>query len=344
MSIQTSPPSRSLYQTFVEDWLNFQLCGCILLIALTGIYGFFYASTYELQIVIYAVMFAVMGIGWSIAGGFAGQLLMGYISFFGVGAYLNALFLTKYGISPWLNFPMAGVVGAFLAVMAAHICVRFGLNEDYFGLFTVALTQILKVIFLNWTYAGRAVGVRISRLEDDFGMMSFLDIELYLALVLVLLFAVVVFSHRLQRGRYNLKFAAVREGPMAAAALGIHVSSVRRQAVGMSGFVAGVMGAFYSQFTGYIDPEKVFNLTLNFDFLLPPVVGGRMSLIGPVLGAGLLRPVKDILRAMLGGSADALYLIIYGVILTVSILLMPYGIAGILKKLHQRYLVRKEEA
>jgi branched-chain amino acid transport system permease protein len=227
------------------------------------------------------------------------------------------------------------------AALAASVSVRFGLNEDYFGLFTVALSQILKILFVNWTFAGKAMGIGISTREWNLLQMSFPEKTPYLFVALGLLAAVLVLSYLIQRNRLGLYFAAVRESPMAAEALGVNVTRYRIMAIGISGAVAGCAGSFYSQLTSYIDPDKVFGLTLNFDFLLGPVLGGSLSLAGPVLGALILRPVKDILRGWLGGGADALYLVLLGAVLIIGILLMPRGITGYLQKLHARFLAAR---
>jgi branched-chain amino acid transport system permease protein len=88
-----------------------------------------------------------------------------------------------------------------------------------------------------------------------------------------------------------------------------------------------MVGAFYCQYATFIDPNQVFSLAKNFEMLLGPVLGGRTTLLGPILGTSLIKPVQDLLRGFLGGEADALYLIIYGGVLIVGILFMPRGIA-----------------
>ena len=88
------------YNQIIGDWLNFQLLISGGLILFGVAYGLAIATPYDVQIVTLTVVFAIIGVGWSIAAGLAGQLLIGYISFFGLGAYVNAILLTKFGISP----------------------------------------------------------------------------------------------------------------------------------------------------------------------------------------------------------------------------------------------------
>lgn len=312
-------------------WLDLQLGVNLAIAAALLPVGFLLTEPYHLNIVIMTVLFAVMGLGWVIAAGLTGVLLIGYISFFGVGAYASALLFTKAGVSPWLGFIAAGALGGALAWAVARLTLRFGLREDYFGLFTVALSQILLVIFFNWDFAGRATGVYITVVEDDPMAMAFVDRGPYLLIVLGLFVGVSVLAHRLMRGRFGLLLTAVRNNPSSAEALGVDASAVRVKAIAIGGAVAGVCGAFYAQFTTFIDPRQVFGLGLNFDFLLVPVLGGRFSLIGPVIGAVALRPTKDILRALFGGVADAVFLVVYGLLLVVFMLLLPRGAAGFIE-------------
>lgn len=320
-----------------SDWLNFQLVLGVALIAITAVLGHS-ASPYEQQIIILTVIFAIMGVGWTIAGGLAGQLLIGYITFFGIGAYINGILYTQFGVSPWINLVLGGIGGGLAAILMARLCLRYGLKDDYFGLFTVAMSQVFMVIFFNWALAGKAVGISISITQHNFWSMSFPGKSGYLFVALGLLLLVLILSYAIQRTQFGYYLAAVREGADAAEAVGVDVTRTKIRAIGISSAVAGTCGAFFSQFTTFIDPGKVFGLNLNFEFLLAPVLGGRLSLIGPLLGSIVLRPTKDVLRGALGGSGDAFYLIIYGVILIVAILVMPKGIAGIMERLHARYL------
>ena len=323
--------TRSKHIKGKPDWLTVQLIACLIIAALFIPAGLFLESAYSLNILIMTLIFAVMGIGWVVGSGLTGLLLIGYISFFGVGAYTCALLFTKFGVSPWIGMPLAGAVAAGVAVLVGAITLRFGLREDYFGLFTIAASQILLVLLLNWDYAGRATGIYITVITDDFWTMQFVDRRPYLIIAVGLFVAATLVAYAIMRGRFGLLLAAARNNPDSAEALGIEVSRIRIQALAISGAIAGVAGAFYAQFTTFIDPKQVFGLALNFDFLLVPVLGGRFSLIGPIIGAFALRPTEDILRAMFGGVADALYLVIYGFLLVVFILVLPRGAAGLLE-------------
>ena len=320
----------------LADWLNWQLTVALGFVVLVGTAGGVAGSDYFLQIMVLAAIYAAMGVSWAIAGGLSGLLLLGYISFFGVGAYVDGLLFTKYGVNPWLCMPIGAGVAGLLAWLIALVTLRFGLSEDYFAMFTVALSQVLKYILLNWDYAGRATGIYLTVVKDDFATMSFVDRKPYLFIALALLAAAILLNYAIQRSRFGYYLAAVRENDQAAEALGIDTSAVKTKAMVVSGAAAGAIGAFYCQFATFIDPKQVFSLATNFEMLLGPVLGGRLSIIGPVLGAAFLKPLQDLLRGWLGGEADALYLVLYGLVLVVGILLLPRGLAAYVETWHRR--------
>jgi len=321
---------------FLADWLNWQAVVALGFVVVTGLAGGFAGSDYFLQIMVLAVIYAAMGTAWSIAGGLSGLLLLGYISFFGVGAYVDGLLFTKYGVNPWLCMVIGAAVAAALAWLIALVTLRFGLSEDYFAMFTVALSQVLKYILLNWEFAGRATGVYLTVVKDDFATLSFVDRKPYLFIALALLALVILVNYAIQRSRFGYYLAAVRENENAAEALGIDASRAKTGAMVVSGALAGMIGAFYCQFATFIDPKQVFSLATNFEMLLGPVLGGRLSIVGPVFGAAFLKPLQDLLRGWLGGEADALYLVIYGAVLMVGILLLPKGFAAYVEAWHGR--------
>ncbi len=321
---------------WLADWPNWQLAVALGFVALCAAVGSFLQSDYLLQVMVLAAVFAAMGTAWAIAGGLSGLLLLGYISFFGLGAYLDGLLFTKLGVNPWLCMVLSFFAAAALAWLVSRVTLRFGLGEDYFAMFTVALSQVMKYILLNWDYAGGATGIYLTVVEDNFALLAFVDRRPYLYIALLLLAGVIVVNWAIQKSRMGYYLAAVRENDQAAEALGINVSAVKTRAMMISGGLAGVIGSFYTQFATFIDPKQVFNLATNFEMLLGPVLGGRLSIIGPVLGASFLKPTQDFLRGWMGGEADALYLILYGAVLAIGILLLPKGAASYVETWHRR--------
>lgn len=321
---------------FLSEWNNWQLVVALGFVLLCALGASAVESDYFIQVMVLAAVYAAVGTAWSIAGGLSGLLLLGYISFFGLGAYVDGLLFTKMGLNPWLCIVLGFFSAALLAWLISLVTLRFGLGEDYFAMFTVALSQVLKYVLLNWDYAGGATGIYLTVIEDNFWTLSFVERKPYLYIALVMLVAVILVNYGIQRSRLGYYLAAVRENDQAAEALGINVRKVKTQAIIISGGLAGSIGAFYTQFATFIDPKQVFSLATNFEMLLGPVLGGRLSIIGPVLGASFLKPTQDFLRGWMGGDADALYLILYGAVLAIGILLLPKGAAHYVQIWHRK--------
>ncbi|MDA0847230.1 MAG: branched-chain amino acid ABC transporter permease [Proteobacteria bacterium] len=317
----------------LSNWLDWQLIVTAIFIAFIAILGTTSNSDYLIQILVLATIYAAVAASWSIAGGLGGLLLLGFISFYGVGAYTNGILLTK---SPWINIFIAGGVAALLGWLIAAVTLRYELSEDYFAMFTVGVSQVLKILLLNSDYFGRATGIYITIVKDDWLMMAFVSRKPYLLIALALLLAVVVISYRIQRSKFGFRLAAVRQNSRAAEALGINPVKTKIQAIIIAGGLGGSIGAFYSQFVTFIDPKQVFSLATNFEMLLGAVLGGRLTIIGPVLGAAALKPLQDVLRGIFGGEADALYLVIYGALLIITCLTLPKGIAFYIEQFHKR--------
>lgn len=320
----------------LSNWLDWQLVMALGFIGAVAAVGMTTGSDYALQVLVLAAIYAAVATSWSIAGGLGGLLLLGFISFYGIGAYVNGILFTKYGISPWLNIPIAGLVAGAFGWLIAVLTLRYELSEDYFAMFTVGVSQVLKLLLLNSDYFGRATGIYITIVKDDAANMAFVGRRPYLAIALALLAGVVIVSYLVQRSRFGYRLAAVRQNSDAAEALGIDSVRTKIQAIVLSGALGGAVGAFYCQFVTFIDPKQVFSLATNFEMLLGAVLGGRLTLIGPLLGASALKPFQDVLRGMLGGHADALYLVIYGLLLILSCLLLPKGIAYYIEAWHRR--------
>lgn len=328
----------------LSNWLDWQLmAGCVVVLLAAAI-GVSSPSEYVVQVITLGALYAAVATAWSIAGGMGGLLLLGIISFFGVGAYVNGILFTKYGISPWINLFLGFLVAAALGRLIAALTLRFGLSEDYFAMFTVGISQVLKHLLLNWEYAGRATGIYITIVEDNFWMMSFVSRKPYLLIGLTILLGIVFVCYLIQRSQLGYRLAAVRLNTQAAEALGIDSVRAKTHAIVLSAGFSGLIGAFYSQFSTFIDPAQVFSLATNFEMLLGAVLGGRLTIIGPLLGSAALKPIQDILRGLMGGGADALYLIIYGGLLVASCLLLPRGIAQYIQNWHRRRYAQPEPA
>ena len=113
----------------------------------------------HLNLAILALMTAQVGVAWNLLGGYAGQVSLGHAAFYGLGAYASTLLLVKFGVNPWLGMLAGGLTAAVLSMGMGWSCLR--LKGHYFTMATLAVAEIVQIVFTNWEYAGTAVGLTI---------------------------------------------------------------------------------------------------------------------------------------------------------------------------------------
>jgi len=333
--------SGTLYQKIVHflfgSWESTQLTFSFLLVILMAVFPFFTKSPYWLGIVVLSAVYAYIGISWNIVSGLTGQLLIAHIIFIALGGYTTIVLLNTYSVSPWIGLLVGGVVAALAGVVIAFITLRYGLKMDYFALFTIALLVALRTLFLKWDYVGGAVGMWVRLKNPSFIKMVFNDKAPYLYIALLLLVIGIIIQYLIYRSKTGKFFIAIREDEDAAAALGVNTPWYKTLSVVIGAAMAGIGGGFYMMYVTFIDPTGVFNLGMNVEIVMAgPIIGGLGSLLGPILGALVNKPIAELVRGYLSEGTSGISLIVYGSFLVTSIMFMPRGLAGLLHNLYQK--------
>jgi len=338
VSAKTSPNSlRNLLHILIGDWDRTQLSISFLLVALMAISPLFISSPYYMGIIILACLYAVIGISWNIVAGFTGQLLIAHIIFLAFGGYTTIVLLNTFRIMPWVGIPLGGVVAALAGWVIALITLRYGLKMDYFALFTIALLVALRTLFLKWDFVGGAVGMYLRLAEPSVPKMIFATKPPYLYIAISLLVFGILVQYQVYRSKMGKYLIAIREDEAAAAALGVNTSKYKTIAVMIGAALAGMSGGFYVMYVTFIDPTGVFNLGVNVEIIMAgPIIGGLGSLLGPILGALVNKPIAELVRGSLAESRSGISLIVYGLFLITSIMVMPKGLAGLCHSLYLR--------
>jgi branched-chain amino acid transport system permease protein len=340
-------PFRRWVESILMDWDKTQLALSIIILAVLATTPLYIRSPYYMGIVILTVIYALVGVSWNIVAGFAGQLVIAHVLFVAFGAYTTVALYDNYGLSPWVGIVVSGLVAAGVGAIVAFITLRYGLKMDYFALFTIALVTAMRAVFLKWDFVKGAMGIGVSLQDPSISKMIFTTKEPYLYIGLILLLIGLVLQFLIYRSKMGKYFLAIREDDAAAAALGVDTSKYKTLALLISSAMAGVAGGFYVMYITFIEAPTVFSMTLNVEMVLAgPIIGGLGSLLGPLLGAVINKPLAELFRGLLSFSRDGSSLIVYGSFLILAILFMPHGIAGVLyepyKKLRAR-IIRSEK-
>jgi branched-chain amino acid transport system permease protein len=289
-------------------------------------------NDYLLQVFFRIVLFAALGLAWNLVGGYAGQLSLGHVAFFGLGAYGLAMF-TARGIPVWISIFLAAAVAAFFAAIIGRIVFR--LRGPYFTLSTIAFAEVLRLGASNLGTTGGAIGLSTPALFSAKTLLKVLHLsviqQFYLAAVaLALLCFLVTYATSISRPGYYLM--AIREDEETASAVGIDIAGYKLRALVISAFLTALGGALYGSAFQYIVPDSVLTIDISVQIAIITMLGGAGTLLGPVVGAVLLLGASELFKNQFQES----HLLIYGILIVLVVLFLPEGIVGGLRRLLRR--------
>lgn len=275
------------------------------------------------------LLFAYLASSWNIIGGLAGQHSFGHSAFFGIGAYVSTLLFIYWNVPPFLGMIIGGVIAAGASIGIGYPC--FKLRGPYFALSTLAFTEIFRIVATTTEQVGPidlkgAAGILISlRPGNSFGNFQFSEKAYYYYIILAMLMVILFVYDRIEKSRWGLYLAAIRDNEDAARSIGINATRYKIVALMISAFFGATAGTFYAQFLLYIEPI-LFSSALSIEILLIAIVGGAGTLMGPFLGSLILTPISELTRTYLGGTYAGVQLIIYGGVLVAVMMFAPQGI------------------
>jgi branched-chain amino acid transport system permease protein len=285
---------------------------------------------YFLEVLISILFFAYLGLAWNLLGGYAGQFSFGHAAFFGIGAYTSTLLLLRFGLSPWLGMLAGGVAATGFGLFEGYLSFRYGLRGPYFSLVTLAFAEMLRVVTVNLKVVGSSLGLVIPSGHANILLFVFAEKLPYYYVIFAMTAGALVITHLVARSRLGYCLVAVRENEDAAEAAGVDARGAKLRAMAMSAFLTALGGTFYAQYFAYIDPTITFGPAISIGGLLPAIVGGAGTVVGPVLGSFVLTPISEITRAALRGRAGA-DIMLYGLVLILVISFLPQGLMGWLR-------------
>jgi len=298
-----------------------------------------------------AILFALLALGLNIVVGFAGLLDLGYIAFYGIGAYIYALLASpqfNLHLPFWAILPLGALVACVFGVLLGAPTLK--LRGDYLAIVTLGFGEIVRIFFNNLS---RPINITngpqgISRI-DPFRIGDFdfsrsetllgLDVSgpiKYYYLLLVILMLVIAVNLRLQDSRIGRAWQAIREDEVAAGAMGINTTRIKLLAFAMGASFGGLAGGMFAAIQGFISPES-FVLVESIMVLSMVVLGGMGNIWGVILGALLLSFVPELLRYTVEPLQRSLFgklivepevirMLLFGLALMLMMLFRPAGL------------------
>ncbi len=279
-----------------------------------------FLNNYYLDTLSLAGLYALLAIGLNITVGYAGLLDLGYAAFYGIGAYVYALFSTGIGLSFWLGLPLGGAAAAFFGLILGVITLR--LRGDYLAIVTLGFVQIVYLVLNNWDSVTQGPNgiLQIGRPEIA-GFVFRQPIHFYY-LILALLAVISTAIHRLVHSQIGRAWIAIREDALAAEAMGIDTTRMKILAFVLGAGIAGLAGGFFAAKYTFVSPES-FGFLESVRVLSMVVLGGMGSLPGAILGAFLLTVLPELLRGLANFR-----MLLFGAALVVMMLFRPQGLWG----------------
>src|SRR5258708_23286127 len=192
------------------------------------------------DVMLLSFVFAGLALAWNIAGGYAGLIAFGRAAFFGVGAYVSTILLTRYGVTPWIGIWAGALIAAVFGAVLALICAR--LRGPFFILSTLAFAEVVRIGALNWSsLTGGAEGLSIMPAPNLLGMV-FASKTTYAALMLGYLVAVYAITKGLEASRFGYYLFAIRDNEDAAGAPGVNPLLGRTATLALSAGLTGLAG------------------------------------------------------------------------------------------------------
>lgn len=300
----------------------------ILVVVALAIALAFFASSYRLFQLSMTLSYACAVLSLTVLTGINGQLSLGHGAFYAVGAYATAVLMAHYGWPYWATIPVAAICAGIVGFVVGFPALR--LTGLYLALVTLALAvaapQILKVNALS-DLTGGVQGLLVDKPDPPFGLPIDSDQWIYL-FCLAITCVVFLLGWNMTRGRIGRAMMAIRDQPLAAESMGIHLSAVKTKTFAVSAAIAGVSGALTTIVVQFVAPDS-FNLFVSVWFFVGLIVGGVSSIPGAIFGGAFIEFIPNVANDISKAAPGA----IYGIILMAFMYALPTGIAGGLKQL-----------
>jgi branched-chain amino acid transport system ATP-binding protein/branched-chain amino acid transport system permease protein len=283
----------------------------------------FIGNGYQVFLIAMVALTAMVGIGLNVLLGLAGQVSLGQVGFFGLGAYAVAILTMRLGMNFWPALVVAGALAGLVGMALALPALRVA--GPYLAMITIAFGFIVQNGAIEWrSLTGGANGITGVPAPALAGHV-FSTRDLALLALAVTAFLLFLFD-RLANGSWGRAMRAAQASEIASRSLGLDLVWLRVTAFALSAAAAGLSGGIFAPLSGFIGPSS-FGFFQSILFLLVVILGGSGTTAGPLVGAAIV-----VLLPQLGARFAEYQLLAFGVMLLVVLWLAPDGVVGALTR------------
>jgi branched-chain amino acid transport system permease protein len=317
------------------------------------------------RIAVYALMFAAWATAWNIFSGYTGYIALGHAAFFGSGAYALAIMDQRWHLGasdvsllfvrvpadyvPFLLVPVAGLIAALIAVPVGWIALHT--RRHTFIVISIGMFFVFQLLAEN-NILRLTNGTAGLEFNNPSWQYPFYNFPFYYMMLAILLLALAV-SWWVRHSKYGLGLLAIRDDEDRALGLGVKTGPSKLSAFALSAFFAGMLGGVWGYSLGSVFPQSAYDPLNDITLALMAFMGGLGTLSGPVIGALIIEWARLNFDSVLAWAQQTFpflpqtqtsggyYLLVYGALFLVIILLLPEGIIPTARKWWGRWRARR---
>jgi branched-chain amino acid transport system permease protein len=306
-------------------------------------------DAYFLHVLIITGIFIIAAMSLNLLLGFTGQLSLGHVAFFGIGAYASSLTaagfdVDLFGLVHVVHVPWPALSGFVIGTALAGLCgyligkLSFKVRGAYFIIVTLSFAQVTRLVALNWVELTQGP-MAINNIPPftvglpGLGYIALWNKVYYYYLVLFVAIVAYVLIARLVGSRIGRAMIALKENESLAVSVGIDVTRYLVLGAVVSAALAGAAGSLYAHYIKVIDPD-IFHFMSTVIMIIMVITGGKGTLAGPVVGGLIFGFLPVAVRSFAGPETQW---IMYGVFMIIIIFILPQGIVPALFKLTENW-------
>jgi branched-chain amino acid transport system permease protein len=300
----------------------------IIIAAFLFLLPFVYESRNMLILLTQIFVFAILAMSYDLLLGFTGIVSFGHAMFFGIGAYSIGIFMKRFEPT-MLHFIYAVLATILITAIVSFIVglLTLRLKSHFYAMLTMALAGLFLVLAEKWrtlTFGNDGFTFRVPEL--------FIDRTNFYLICLAAMIATFMILKRFTNSPLGRVLQAIRENEQRTESLGYQVLHYKIAASVVSGVLAGIAGIFYAMSLRYVN-TSVFAMDITLDALLMTIIGGVGTLVGAIIGAGLIEFAHDGLTELAKEHwIFERWIIFFGIIYILVVIFFPLGIVGTLRK------------
>ena len=283
-------------------------------------------SDYITYVIVLAMLYAVLTGSYDVLTGYTGPLTFCHGAFYGIGAYTSALLTLKAGFPFWVAFPVSGIMVFLFAAIIGYPALR--LRGHYFAVTTFFFAHFVYLVILNSVKLTNGP-MGLGGIKPPEGFLGIDFAALNSSYYLILIYGVIVVAALLAfvRSGVGRLLVTIRENEELSEAIGVNTAFFKVLAFSIGAGVAGLTGSLFAHFFRLLHPATFAWMTSEMVVIMS-LVGGLGTLIGPIIGAGIVTLILELMR-----FAPELRFIIWSVALIAILIIEPKGLMGMVRRI-----------